>query len=611
MEESFLALCCEICYSEYDDKDFAPVLFNMCGHSCCKSCVELQSSQSYLSANTFKLKCFKCRVDSEFKFIRDRNQQVNLVDFENKVLIDCQKRFKNEACNHSNLVKPKYTCFNPQCYAFSDKFCGFCMKTKHKNCPSEVLFKHKEFASKVTLDTPKTNLGDWNDKLNLEIDNQTKKLADSLKASVLKFRSSLESQFNTSDSLDYEKYTKDRHNWIVSVDNQSNSASLKKKQPFEYKPILVEVSKLFELDIWMNLHLIINPLFEDKISKIVSKVKSNVPDVKLNFENDYSDLFKDLAIRDKGNLKKYKEIIEGHVIIMQKEINLKTYYNQINEQTEQAKSNTTKLKSKLESLKSNAHNLKKKAAYKLKMSNKKLSNLLAPMNKLFFKKSQLDNLIETDLKLKNDEKLMKKTQFYYLSKTKIEKVKKLMNFENTAIKQQFFKNIIQSDEFLVTKIKKKQLKNLNSPTNKFEFAKYQKFENEFFASKISQKDFQDFIKTLKDEKIVAVFCEIEAFLADSMFYEFSFEEFKIYFKGIIFDEGKLIAKSNLEFRVKKTLLNKFFADSIDEFNDLEELRKEYQIAKAVVEEYSIKINQLSEIVEKGIKMGGIYERVFA
>lgn len=600
MDEGFLQMCCEICYSEYNNLESIPALFPQCGHSCCHNCLNyLANNFSDYCKLTKKIKvvCFKCKIKSTFQAEKyANNKKTRVLNCANKIVTNCRKTVKSDgSCNHQHLVKPKFICLDEGCNNRRKLICFYCRQTHHAKCRQNLIILAKEFEDVVSVESQKLDLDDWQTELNLNIDKQAKELADSLKQAANSIRNSLEKELAVSKSIPLDEYLKSSSSWDLLIKGPQQKLSLSRKATFDVKPILEELKKTFEFEIWLNLPLIAKIVLCQKIEALQKREKKIQILADFKFENKFVSVVEGACADDQANLKNYKAIIERHIILFNNELDLKSFAKKINDENAVSSAEIKKVTLESEKIFKTSKKLKKLSKFKVKFTNSDLLSLIWPNNQIVLRETQFQSLsaIYSELKLPAEE--YEKALFYSLTKKQIDNIKKVIVSWPADVKQQFFAQIETRQCALLTRELKAKLTRLNNPLGKFVYSNYQILESEFSNSKLKKTVWDAFSQKLKTVAEKEVYEKVAELLFANSFVEFSFKEIKKLFEGPIFEDMKNLNKTNFGFRSDTSQLAKFMKKSEESFETFENHQEEFAKAKL---DYENKNKERQTLVKK-------------
>lgn len=140
---------CIICFNDFDEKIYIPLILTKCGHSFCQVCVK-QMSEKAKKENDFSLRCSICKSHQHIDFGNPNFYETFPKNYSLLSSISSLKKKFSEKCAHQEKAK-KYVCLDEKCLQ-QGSFCQQCLRQNHFNCQQGCTIKLKEFLEIVDFE---------------------------------------------------------------------------------------------------------------------------------------------------------------------------------------------------------------------------------------------------------------------------------------------------------------------------------------------------------------------------------------------------------------------------------------------------------------------------
>lgn len=591
-------MCCEVCYSEFDDGQFQPALLRTCGHSLCLECVVsvIGPSRGTVLRSTYSIKCPKCKQLSEFIGHKEDGKLV-LTDFRNKILdqgSSLTARGQRRPCDHEHLAKKKFMCFDRQCSLAHQPFCSYCRKTVHGGCIPGLVILKAEFGARAEQASVVAGLDEWLVETEAAIDRKAQGLVDWLKASlraqVAGFRKQAEQRYQFS----LEKYLERTNHWDLVQSSTGQKLTFVPKTKLDFQDVQRRLERAFLGDVWTVLPLAARASIQGSLDAVPAKNEGSafVPEP---VKNDVCALIDAVALGTKSSMGKYKEIVEGHVPLFQRELNVKAFQSVLEATAEQTRAETASIAKGLTKARLQLVRLRKKCRYRLGETNRKLNNLLWPANRLVVPAPDFAGLVTVPSLSVKAAALQTTGLCYLVSKAELEQVKKMTAGWSSDAKHRLFPKFEVLPEYLLTAAQKKALKRLNAPGGRVRMADFQKLEGELVKHRVPRTVWDSFTAKFRAEATGDPTELEKTVLAKVPHVVLTFDEAS---KALSPDDMaalKKMAHSGLRFRVRISTLTELFRKSEEEGGQLETQRAE---AARLQELTAKRTNELAALHQK-------------
>lgn len=139
------ALTCSVCLRPFNDNSSIPMIFKICGHSLCKTCIEEMAKEG-TAGSLIKIQCPHCRqiqlIDT-YKTTIEKEFPKNYLFLQNFNIL-------KKTCEHEKHPK-SFVCIDTRCPE-KQEFCFNCARKSHSTCRPDSVIKKKSFQKVVKFE---------------------------------------------------------------------------------------------------------------------------------------------------------------------------------------------------------------------------------------------------------------------------------------------------------------------------------------------------------------------------------------------------------------------------------------------------------------------------
>lgn len=137
--------CCDICNIAFNEDAHCPRIIKACGHTVCQSCLQLVIARAE-SAQITLVQCTLCKLEFSLQKYAINEFPKNFAILESIMVVN-----EESPCHHSSVAPQEFICLESRCVN-NNKFCGLCYYTVHAKCDKKLVFKIRDYESKVKIE---------------------------------------------------------------------------------------------------------------------------------------------------------------------------------------------------------------------------------------------------------------------------------------------------------------------------------------------------------------------------------------------------------------------------------------------------------------------------